>query len=109
MVPVGINLVHEAMRGARSDVRAASERLAGDRRTADRRVSTFLGSGWTGVAADAFSDAWDDWIHAADQVKAGLDAMAELLGAVHRDLSESDADSQLALDRISQRIVDRLG
>jgi WXG100 family type VII secretion target len=106
---MGIQLVHEAMRTAKSDVRTATERLAGDRRTADRRVSAFLGSGWTGVAADAFSDAWDDWIHAADQVKAGLDAMAELLDAVHRDLTQSDDASQQSLDRISQRIVDRLG
>lgn len=106
---MGIQLVHDAMRTAKSDVHTASERLARDRRTADRRVSAFLGSGWTGVAADAFSDAWDEWVHAADQVKAGLDAMAELLDAVHRDLVQSDDASQQSLDQISQRIVDRLG
>jgi len=42
-------------------------------------------------------------------VKAGLDAMAELLDAVHLDLTQSDDASQESLDRISQRIVDRLG
>jgi WXG100 family type VII secretion target len=106
---MGIQVVHEAMRTAKSDVQSASERLAENRRTADRRVTAFLGTGWTGVAADAFSDAWGDWIQAADQVKAGLDAMAELLDAVHLDLTQSDDASQESLDRISQRIVDRLG
>jgi WXG100 family type VII secretion target len=105
---MGINLVHEAMLTAKSDVREASERLADDRLAADRRVTAFLGSGWTGVAAEAFAAAWEDWNLAADQVKAGLDAMAELLEAAHQDFIRSDDASQEALDRISQRIVDRL-
>ena len=35
---MSIQLVHDAMRTAKSDVRTASERLSRDRRTADRRV-----------------------------------------------------------------------
>jgi WXG100 family type VII secretion target len=103
-----IAMVHQAMTKAKTDVAAASERLADERTKADRRVTGFLGSGWTGAAADSFVDAWDDWKLAADQVKDGLDAMAQLLDAVHRDLTQQDAASQVALDRISQRIVDRL-
>jgi len=40
---MGIQVVHEAMRTAKSDVQSASERLAEDRRTEDRRVTAFLG------------------------------------------------------------------
>ena len=104
-----VNMVHQAMRKAKSDVATASERLVDERAKADRRVIGFLGSGWTGAAADSFVDAWDDWKLAADQVKDGLDAMGQLLDAVHRDMTQQDEASQLALDRLSQRIADRLG
>ncbi len=100
---------HAAMRAAKHDVAAASERLAAGRRTADAQVGGFLDSGWQGVAADSFRDAWGDWKLAADQVKEGLDAMELLLDAVHRDMLEQDADSQAALDNIAGRIADRLG
>ncbi|MFA6299803.1 MAG: WXG100 family type VII secretion target [Nocardioides sp.] len=104
-----INLIHEAMRTAKADVAHASTELHAGRTAADRAVSEFLGSGWTGVAADAFAEAWDDWLVAADEVKAGLDSMELLLDAFHRDLTQQDDASQLALDTLSQRIVDRLG
>jgi WXG100 family type VII secretion target len=104
-----INMVHQAMHKAKSDVAAASERLADERARADRRVTGLLGSGWTGVAADSFVDTWDDWKLAADQVVDGLDAMRQLLDVVHRDLTEQDEAAQVALDQISQRILDRLG
>ena len=104
-----IHLEHAAMRTAMADVTAAAERLADERSRADQRMSGLLGAGWTGMAAESFAEAWDDWLVAADQVKGGLDAMAQLLDAVHRDMSAQDEGSQRALDQISQRIVDRLG
>ena len=104
-----INLVHQAMCKAQRDLAAASERLADERASADRRVTGFLGSGWTGVAADSFVDTWDDWKLAAARVSGGLEAMQQLLVVVHRDLTDQDEASQVALDRVSQRIVDRLG
>lgn len=63
-----IDMNHEAMRAATIDVHTASERLASERSRADRRVTGLLGSGWTGVAADSFLDAWEDWKVAAEQV-----------------------------------------
>ena len=67
------------------------------------------GSGWTGVAADSFVDAWDDWKLAATDVLDGLVAMAELLDAAHADYVSQDAGSQRTLDQISSRIIERLG
>lgn len=104
-----IHLVHAAMRTAINDVAYAGELLASERDKADQRMTGFIGSGWTGAAADSFAEAWEDWKSAADQVKAGLDATAQLLEATHRDLSTRDEHSRRALDQISQRIVDRLG
>ncbi|MGN0063912.1 MAG: WXG100 family type VII secretion target [Nocardioides sp.] len=84
-------------------------RLSDDRAKADQRVSAFLGSGWTGVAADRFADAWEDWKVAADQVRDGLTSMSELVRAVHDDLVRQDDASQARVDAVSARIVDRLG
>lgn len=106
---MGINLTHEAMRKAVADLQKAEQRLARDRRRAEREVAGFLGGGWTGAAADSFADAWTEWLAAADQVEAGLGAMSELVDAAYLDLVHQDGESQRALDRISQRIVDRLG
>jgi WXG100 family type VII secretion target len=104
-----VNIVHEEMRAALSDLRAASARLTDDRRAADREVSALLDGSWTGAAADAFADGWSDWCAGADRVKVGLDAMCDLMEAAHRDLVVNDDASQDALDRIAQRIVERLG
>jgi uncharacterized protein YukE len=61
------------------------------------------------VANEAFAQAWDEWLASAAQVEGGLDAMADLLEAHHRDMMEQDEESQRALDQIAARIVDRLG
>ncbi|MCW2815441.1 MAG: hypothetical protein JWN84_2896 [Nocardioides sp.] len=104
-----INLTHAAFSTAIADVAEGSDRLRRDRDRIDLRVRGFLGRGWTGVAADSFVEAWDDWKLAADDVLEGLTAMGVLLEAVYRDFVATDEASQQALDSISARIVDRLG
>jgi len=104
-----INITHASMRRAVQDLDKASHRLAEERRRADRRVSGFLPSGWTGAAADRFDVAWADWKVAAGQVQDGLTSMCRLMRALHADLIRQDDESQRELDAISQRIVDRLG
>ena len=104
-----VELQHEAFRRGIDDVRKATDRLDHDEHSIDLRVSGFLQSGWTGVAADSFVTAWDEWKKAADDVRDGLEAMGQLLDATHRDLTAQDEGSQAALDAVSARIVDRLG
>ena len=104
-----VQMIHASFTRGTADVRAASERLAHDRDDVDARVRGFLAAGWSGVAATAFAEAWDDWKRAADDVKQGLDAMADLMAAVQRDFIEQDTASQASLDAVSARIVDRLG
>ncbi len=67
-------------------------------RAIDQRVRGFLGHGWTGVAAESFVDAWDDWVAAAVDVEEGLVAMNELLVAARNDFVAQDEASQQALD-----------
>lgn len=104
-----VRLVHEAMTRAISETRAARQRLSSDRRAAQRSVDSFLGSGWRGVANDAFADAWNEWLDSADRVEDGLEAMAELLQAHHRDMVEQDEKAERAMNQVAARIVDRLG
>jgi WXG100 family type VII secretion target len=106
---VGIELTHAAFETGRQDVLAGAAALRQDRDSIDARVSGFLASGWTGIAADSFVEAWDEWKQGAADVLEGLEAMADLLEATHRDLIGSDESSQQGLDQISARIVDRLG
>ena len=48
-----INLAHAAFAQAIRDVQDAASRLHRDRDRIDERVSGYLGSGWTGIAADS--------------------------------------------------------
>ncbi len=104
-----VALIHEAFSKGIADVRVGAERLRRDRDSIDTRVGGFLGAGWTGVAADSFVDAWEEWKAGATDVLEGLTAMGDLLEAAHRDFVASDEESQQNLDRIAARIVDRLG
>ena len=106
---MSINVIHDAFATAKSDVAAGAARLEADRTRIDGRVSGFLGSGWTGVAAESFVEAWSDWKVAAKDVHDGLVAMGELLDAAHRDYVEADDSSQQQLDQLATRLIDRLG
>lgn len=102
-------MVNSTFDQGRAEVREAAGVLRRDRASIDERVQGFLDAGWRGVAAEAFSEAWQDWLTAATDVEEGLAAMAELLDATQRDFNTQDDASQANLDKISARIVARLG
>ncbi|NYE38715.1 WXG100 family type VII secretion target [Nocardioides cavernae] len=104
-----VQVMHAAFAKAKDDVHDAAERLRTDRSQIDGRVRGFLDSGWSGEAADSFSEAWEEWKESAGEVLAGLTAMRELLDETHRDFIASDDSSQQRLDALSARIIDRLG
>src|SRR5687767_12398334 len=74
---MSVEVIHEAFRTAISDVGNGVETLTEARDDADARVTGFLRAGWTGVAADSFVDAWDEWKLAARDVLDGLVAMQQ--------------------------------
>lgn len=104
-----IELTYAAFDKGIGDVRAACELIETDVTRIDSRVRGFVDSGWTGVAAEAFTEAWDDWKAAADVVQEALAGMGELLGAARRDFAQQDDASQAALDALSTRLIERLG
>ena len=106
---MSILLIEQAFNKGKADVRDAAARLRKDRDDADRRVTGFLQSGWTGVASESFVEAWGDWKVAATDVLDGLVAMADLLDAAQADFVAQDEASQARLDTISAQIIERLG
>lgn len=104
-----VTVMHAAFAKAKDDVQFAAERLRTDRNAIDGRVRGFLNAGWSGEAADSFSEAWEEWKDSAGEVLDGLTAMRELLDATHRDFVASDDSSQQQLDAISARLIERLG
>lgn len=104
-----IELHHAAFRAAIEDVGAAAHRLRADRDRIGREVGELLDGGWSGRAATAYAEGWAEWLDGSGDVLAGLDAMADLLEAVHRDLAERDADSERDLAVVATRLVRRLG
>ncbi|WP_457189527.1 WXG100 family type VII secretion target [Nocardioides sp. P5_E3] len=104
-----VQVMHAAFAKAKDDVYDAAERLRTGRNQIDGRVRGFLNAGWSGEAADAFSDAWEEWKESAGEVLAGLTAMRELLDETQSDFITSDDASQQRLDALSARIIDRLG
>lgn len=104
-----IHVTHAAFAEAIRDVRDAASRLHSDRDRIDDRVSSYLGSGWTGIAADSFVEAWAEWKTGATDVLEGLVAMGELLDATQKDFTQQDDASEQAMNQIAGRIIDRLG
>lgn len=104
-----INLTLRSFDRGIDDVRKGADRLSDDKSRIDARVRGFLQSGWTGVAADSFVEAWDDWKTAADDVHETLTAMGELLVVTRDDFIQQDDASQQRSDQVAARIVDRLG
>lgn len=100
---------HEAFARSRAAVARAADELDEQRARIDARVRGFLGPGWSGGAAEAFHDAWDDWRAGAHHVARGLAATAELLDTAQRVLRREDEASRHALDRLSARLLERLG
>jgi WXG100 family type VII secretion target len=85
-------------------VREAADRLGEDRDRVAGRVDDLLDTGWQGAAARAYAEGWDDWKRSADAVLHGLSTMAELLDAVHTDVTTTDGASGSGLDRLAARL-----
>lgn len=84
------------------DIVAEHDRLQG-------QVDSLLSGGWTGVAAQQYSTAWQDWCTGMTEILAGLQAESVLIDQARERFAVSDADSQQGMNQISGRMTDRLG
>lgn len=97
-------LGEDALTEAVSGVRRALDSMDATRCRAADQVSKVLDGGWSGRAASAFADAWQDWLDGASVVSRGLAELAEAMAAVDRDLRATD----LAAAHQSSALVERL-
>jgi WXG100 family type VII secretion target len=104
-----ITLDHQTFHAAIADVRRATAQLRDERDRLARQVDDLLDQGWRGTAASAYAEGWADWKLAAEAVLRGLGTMGDLLEAAHCDLLRTDLAAEASLDRVSARIVARLG
>jgi len=87
-----------------TQIEAAAARLRDDRDVVSAQVETLLDGGWQGAAATAYRAGWADWREGADQVLAGLEAMARLLWGVEASFTESDRGAQASVTWIADRL-----
>ena len=106
MTTIGVS--HHAFRTAISDLTDGVAHVRASRDRIGEQVQRLLDGGWTGDAADSFAQGWADWGLAAGEVLDGLVTMGALLEAVHLDLQQQDESSQLQLDGLAGRIIERL-
>jgi WXG100 family type VII secretion target len=95
-----IHLGYEAMTLARARLREAAEQLEEARSTAGRQVENLMDGGWGGAAADAFNDAWLDWLRGAAHVREALEQIELALCATQRDLTARDEDAEALLAQL---------
>lgn len=106
---VNIHVTDASFNRAKGDISTAVDELTTAKDSIHRRVSAFLGTGWTGAASDSFVPAWEDWRSAAERVIEDLKTMGELINLAQRDFHEADDQSQQQLDSFASHIADRLG
>lgn len=99
-----IHLGYDAMALARARLREAAEQLEEARSTAARQVENLMDGGWSGAAADAFNDAWQDWLGGAGSVCDALEQIELALCATQRDLIARDEDAEGLLAPLHGRI-----
>lgn len=87
-----------------ADVRRTAEQLGRDRDRVARRVDELLDGGWTGTAAAAYAEGWEDWKRSSSVVLTALSTMADLLDATHADVTSTDASSGAGMDRLRARL-----
>lgn len=100
-----VRLGEDALTDAVAGVRRALDSVDATRSRAAEHVERVLDGGWSGRAATAFADAWQDWLDGAAVVSRGLADVGEVMSAVDRDLRTTD----LAAAQQSATLAGRLG
>jgi WXG100 family type VII secretion target len=93
-----------ALRQAVSDLRTVRGDLTQRKQHLHDSFGGFLGSGWTGAAADSFRDGWSTWTQGVDDVLSALDSMAELLTENSRAFRTNDELTGTTMDLLHDRL-----
>lgn len=87
-----------------SDLHTTRGDLAHGKARLHESFGSYLGTGWTGAAADSFRDGWSTWAEGVDDVLDALDSMGELLTENARAFGVHDSLSGASIDRLHHRL-----
>lgn len=99
-----IQLGYDAFAAARSQIKDAIAELTEARSRTSRQVGHLMDGGWSGAAADAFDDAWHDWLAGEAQLREALEQIQSALCSTERDLIARDEDAVARLATLSQEV-----
>ncbi|MHA3703431.1 WXG100 family type VII secretion target [Jatrophihabitans sp. YIM 134969] len=68
------------------------------------KVTSLLGSGWSGPAATAYQQAFEDWQDGARDVLAALATMSGLLATTEQEYAVTDAGASERMQRLGGRL-----
>lgn len=97
-------LGYDELRAAAAEAEAVLGELAQACDRGEAEVARLLDGGWTGAAAAAFADAWDDWLAGAASVRAGLAGLAAGVDTSSRVAHATDASVVSRLARLEERL-----
>jgi WXG100 family type VII secretion target len=99
-----IHLGYAVFAAARSQIDDAIAELTEARSCSSRQVGHLMDGGWSGAAADAFDDAWHDWLDGEAQVRGALELIASALSSTERDLIARDEDAAVGLATLRREV-----
>jgi WXG100 family type VII secretion target len=99
-----IRLGYDAFAAARSQVSTAIAELTEARSRTSRQVGHLMDGGWSGAAADAFHDAWQDWLAGEAKIREALELIESALSSTERDLIARDEDAVVRLATLGQEV-----
>ena len=99
-----VTLGYDAFAAARSQVSHAVVELAEAQSRTRHQVAHLMDGGWSGAAADAFDDAWHDWLAGEAQVREALEQIESALASTERDLIARDEDAVVRLATLGQEV-----
>lgn len=106
--PQSLNLVHTDLLDTVAELRDVACTLQSQRRRTDLAVDVLLDGGWSGRAAEAYLEGWDEWRRGCDEVLAALASMAELIAATRVDQIEQDESAAAGLRALTGALLSKV-
>ncbi|MFB9313352.1 WXG100 family type VII secretion target [Nocardioides plantarum] len=100
-----LDLVHADLISTVAELRDVASALDAERRRTDLAVDVLLDGGWSGRAASAYREGWEEWRAGCGRVLAALSSMAELISTCHADQVEQDELAAAGLRTLTAELL----
>ena len=93
-----------AFKRAQDDVNGVHAELKKEQGDLIQAVSSLLGGGWAGIAAQQFGEGWEDWLAGCDLVLDGLVGMDAAMTSAFQETHHTDGAQAAALAWLHTRL-----